>query len=176
MSEREAGPALDPGQQVLLSFDQRTNIVNYLPETVDEAVIVAIRATPEEVDTTLQAQAIDPMHVVVIPVGLDNPTYQGVLELTEVVRPSDLATLGRRITDRLEETDGTRDWLVIDDLIVPLMYSGDERVLSFLRSIANRVRQNDIKAIYGIERNAVSARTYNQLSAICEYRVDLTAD
>lgn len=176
MSESGGGPSLDPGSQVLVSIPQETNIVSYLPGTTGHAVIVAIRSSPHEVETALGTQGIDPTNAVVIPVGMNDPAHRGSLKVTGVLRPSDLPQLGRRISDRLAVTDGDRNWLVIDDLIVLLMYSGDERVFRFLRSVASRVRRNDIKAMYGIDRDAVSARTFNHLAGICEYHVDLPAD
>lgn len=176
MSETSGGPSLEPGSQVLVSTGRDTNVVRNLPDSTTRAVIVAIRSTPDEVDEALKARGIDPRNAVVIPVGLDDPTYRGFLEVTGVVRPSNLAHLGRTISDRLQAGNGGGDWLVIDDLIVLLMYNGDERFLRFLRSIARRVRIDGIKAIYGIERAAVSAETFNAIAAICEYHVDLTAD
>lgn len=95
-------------------------------------------------------------------------------EIDRVLDPSDLAMIGRSVTDRLEASEGDTS-LCVHSLTALLEYVEPERLLEFMHKITNEVRSADATAHYHLERGAHEQETVDLFATVTDRVIELDA-
>jgi hypothetical protein len=192
----EANPELagrvDPGENALLlcpSFEaaKPTACGNLLTpeEPTDENVLwIAYTPSPSNCWTSWHRHAdATPADAVVLDVdGGSQPitteindefTGDAALTIDRVSSPTDLTTIGTRLTEQLadwaDETPGRRSVLCLDSVTALLQYTTGDQTVRFLDAVTEKVAAYDAVGHYHIDPGAVDDQITQRLATVFDH-------
>lgn len=164
---------LDPGRQALLAHDSLQPPVGLLPPTAYENLLVVSPASPDTVQRVLEDAGADVDSIGQIPLSATDYDYDGPMWTSPVVEPSDLTGLSMRFSRTIERMQRGHGWVLFDDFNTLFLYSDSEKVIRLFDHLTERARDNEIRSVFTVVRDAMDDRTYARLCNTVDTEIDV---
>lgn len=178
-SPDDAGPKaqerlqIPVGQQAIVAVPSVGGTIQHLPPGATDNLLVVSSDAPDDVAETLESMGTDLSNVGMIPVSGSPVSYEGPMVVSERIVPDDLTGLSMRYTEAIEALGSGTGWIVFDRLNVFLLYADEERVMRFLDHVAATAREEQLRSLFCVVRDAVDEQTYAKLRRRADAEIDL---
>lgn len=162
----------EPGQQTLVPIENMSSVVDHLPLTAFDNLLIVSPNAPSRVERAIKRRGGDPSKCGMIPITGSKTEYEGPLWTSSPVSPSDLTGLSMRYSRAMQHVSSENGWFCFDNLQLLLMYADERDVHRLLSEMANRTRGRDVRGVYSVARDAVSDDTYEQLVSVFDDVID----
>lgn len=164
----------DAGEQVLVVTDPLSDTLAELPdEAFENLLVIAVDASPGDIEATVRSRDLDPSTVGVVPVRGDTANYDGPLWTADRVTPNDLTGLSIQTSRGMEYLDPERGWLVVSGLGVLVVYAGAERVRRFVHQLAGIARERSLRGIFVLGKRSVDDDVKAALDSVLDRDVSV---
>lgn len=159
----------EPGEQVLAVVDPLSDTLGPLPDSAFEnLLVIAVDASPEDVENAVGARDLDPAKVGVVPVRGDSADYDGPLWTADQVTPNDLTGLSIQTSRGMEYLEPNRGWLVLSGLGVLVVYAGADRVRRFVHQLAGIAKDQSVRGVFMLGADSVDEEVQAALDSVLD--------
>lgn len=164
---------LDPRTQALLYRDGTQPTFDYLPdEAFDNLLVISTTALPNRIERSVRRRGADPSRIGVIPVTGSSVSYDGPLWVAKRTAPSDLTGISIRLSEALQHVRPGHGWVVFDNVTTLFMYARPDRVVRFLETVVDAVRERGARGVYVAVPGTLTPKNRERLEGV----VDLTIE
>lgn len=159
----------DPGEQILAVVDPLSDPLAALPDSAFEnLLVIAVDASPGDVETAVRGRNMDPARVGVVPVRGDSGSYEGPVWTADQVTPNDLTGLSIQTSRGMEYLEPERGWLVLSGLGVLVVYAGADRVRRFVHQLAGISKEQSVRGVFMLGADSVDEEVEAALDSVLD--------
>lgn len=161
--------ALDAGTQALFYRSGAQVSFGFLPDAAFEnLLVVSTTALPSRIERAVDECGADPARVGVVPVTGSTVAYDGPLWVAKRTAPSDLTGVSIRLSEALRHVRPGRGWVVFDNVTTLFMYAQTDRVIRFLETVVEAVRERGGRGVYVALPGALAPESRERLEDIVD--------